>query len=137
MQVSSDLRDFMPAPQTPGQKLLIDELGEGPGSRLLLVALSGAEPSVLARQSEGIRERLADDARFAVVANGGDAGMEAIPGPLRPYRYLLSPTLDEQRFDAAYLAGELEARLQDLGSPAAGMIEPLLPADPTLESLVL
>lgn len=137
LQLSSDLRDFMPAPQTPGQKLLIDELGEGPGSRLLLVALSGAEPSVLARQSESIRERLAGDERFAVVANGGDAGMEAIPGHLRPYRYLLSPTLDEQQFDAAYLAGELEARLQDLGSPAAGMIEPLLPADPTLESLVL
>ena len=28
----------MPAPQTPAQKLLIDELGEGPGSRLLLIA---------------------------------------------------------------------------------------------------
>ena len=41
LQLSGDLRKFMPDPETPAQKLLIDELGEGPGSRLLLVALSG------------------------------------------------------------------------------------------------
>jgi predicted exporter len=38
LQVSGDLRKFMPSARTPEQKLLIDELGEGPGSRLLLLA---------------------------------------------------------------------------------------------------
>src|SRR3546814_9335426 len=33
LQLTGDLRKFMPAPETPEQKLLIDELGEGPGSR--------------------------------------------------------------------------------------------------------
>ena len=36
--VGTDLRSFMPAPTTPDQKLLMDQVGEGPGSRLLLMA---------------------------------------------------------------------------------------------------
>lgn len=143
VQLSGDLRKFMPAPQTPAQKLLIDELGEGPGSRLLLLALSGESAETLAAQSQALRERLIAAPRtgaaapFKLVANGADLGLDAIPPELRPYRYLLSPTLDSQRFDAAFLSGELDARVQDLGSPAAALIEPLLPSDPTLEILKL
>ncbi|QGW66754.1 MMPL family transporter [Lysobacter soli] len=142
VQLSGDLRKFMPAPQTPAQKLLIDELGEGPGSRLLLLSLSGEAPETLATQSQALRERLLAtrvgvDVPFKLVANGSDLGLDAIPPRLRPYRYLLSPTLDTQRFDADFLRRELDARVQDLGSPAAAMIEPLLPSDPTLETLKL
>ena len=39
LELSGDLRKFMPAPQTPAQTLLIDEMGEGTGSRLRRVAL--------------------------------------------------------------------------------------------------
>ena len=137
LALSGDLRKFMPEARTPAQKLLLDELGEGPGSRLLLVAISGAEPETLAAQSQALRESLANDQRFAFVANGGDIGLDAIPEHLRPYRYLLSPTLDDGRFDADALRDELQQRVQDLGSPAAALIEPLLPADPTLETLKL
>ena len=63
--------------------------------------------------------------------------VEAIPAHLRPYRYLLSPTLDTQPLDAAFLQEELQQRVQDLGSPAADLVEPLLPSDPTLETLRL
>lgn len=137
LQLSGDLRRFMPEPQTPAQKLLIDELGEGPGARLLLVALSGADAETLALQSQTMQAALADDDRFEFVANGADAGLDAIPERLRPYRYLLSPTLDTQRFDADTLRAQLDERVQDLGSPAAALIEPLLPSDPTLETLKL
>jgi predicted exporter len=137
LQVTGDLRKFMPAAETPAQKLLIDELGEGPGSRLLLLALSGDDPETLARQSQALRQRLAGSPLFKLVANGGDTGLEAIPARLRPYRYLLSDTLDTQRFDDDYLREQLQARVQDLGSPAASLVEPLLPADPTLETLKL
>lgn len=137
LRLSGDLRKFMPAAQTPAQKLLIDELGEGPGSRLLLMSLSGDAPEALAAQSQRIAETLAADPKFSFVANGAEAeaGLDAIPQRLRPYRYLLSPTLDAHRFDADFLREELDARVQDLGSPAAALIEPLLPADPTLETL--
>lgn len=137
LQLSGDLRRFMPEPQTPAQKLLIDELGEGPGARLLLVALSGADAQTLAAQSQAMQAALAADDRFEFVANGADAGLDAIPERLRPYRYLLSPTLDTQRFDTAMLRAALDERVQDLGSPAAALIEPLLPFDPTLETLKL
>lgn len=135
LQLSGDLRKFMPSAETPAQKLLLDELGEGPGSRLLLMSIGGAPPETLAAQSQAIVTTLADDPRFALVANGGEDALAAIPERLRPYRYLLSPTLDAQRYDADFLRAELEARVQDLGSPAAALIEPLLPSDPTLETL--
>ncbi|MDQ3228688.1 MAG: hypothetical protein M3Q13_02985 [Pseudomonadota bacterium] len=137
LELSGDLRKFMPAAETPAQKLLIDELGEGPGSRLLLIALSGAEPETLAAQSQSLRDTLSVDPQFRLVANGADAGLDAIPERLRPYRYLLSPTLDTQSFDADFLRDELGARVQDLGSPAAAMIESLIASDPTLETLKL
>lgn len=137
LQLSGDLRRFMPDPETPAQKLLIDELGEGPGSRLLLVALSGEAPATLAQQSEALRERLAAEPAFELVANGRETGLDAVPEDLRPYRYLLSDTLDANTFDAAYLAGQFDSRVQDLGSPAAPLIEPLVAADPTLETLKL
>ncbi|HRP72790.1 MAG TPA: MMPL family transporter [Luteimonas sp.] len=137
LSFSGDLRRFLPDARTPEQKLLIDELGEGPGSRLLLLALSGAQPETLAAQSQAIRDALAGDDRFSIVANGADAGLDAIPERLRPYRYLLSPRLDAQPLDAAFLRDQLDARVQDLGSPAGELIEPLLPSDPTLETLAL
>ena len=134
LQLSGDLRRFMPEPRTPAQKLLIDELGEGPGARLLLVAIGGEPPQTLAAQSEALRAALAGDARFALVANGGGDALEAIPPRLRPYRYLLSPGFDAS---AAALRAALDERVQDLASPAAALLEPLLPRDPTLETLKL
>lgn len=136
LQVSGDLRKFMPAPRTPAQTLLIEEMGEGPGSRLLLVALSGADPATLAKQSQALRARLAASPRFAMVENGGE-GLEAIPARLRPYRYLLSDTLDHAPLDATHLRDELQSRVEDLGSPAAALVEPLVASDPTLETLKL
>ncbi|MGO1000618.1 MMPL family transporter [Lysobacter sp. CA196] len=137
LQLSGDLRRFMPSAQTPAQKLLIDELGEGPGSRLLLLAIEGDEPATLAAQSAALRERLAVQAQFKLVANGAAQGLDAVPERLRPYRYLLTPTFDEQPLDSAYLREQLDTRVQDLGSPAGELIEPLLPSDPTLEMLRL
>nr|WP_269670526.1 MMPL family transporter [Stenotrophomonas sp. SY1] len=134
VQISGDLRKFMPDARTPAQKLLLDELGEGPGARLLLVALSGAAPEQLAAQSRELRSTLAADAQFELVANGEQAGLDAFPERLLPYRYLIE-ALPADAFSSATLRDELQARLQDLGSPAGGLIEPLLSSDPTLQVL--
>ena len=134
MQVSGDLRKFMPDARTPAQKLLLDELGEGPGARLLLLALSGAAPERLAEQSRQLHAALAADPQFELVANGGQAGLEAFPERLLPYRYLIDE-LPADAFDAGHLGDELQARLQDLASPAGALVEPLLPSDPTLQVL--
>ena len=137
LELSGDLRKFMPAAQTPAQKLLIDEMGEGPGSRLLLMSIEGSYAETLADQSRALHAALAARPEFSLVANGGDASLESIPAHLRPYRYLLSDSFDTQPLDGELLRDALQARVQDLGSPAAALIEPLLPSDPTLETLQL
>jgi predicted exporter len=136
LTISADLRLFMPSPKTPVERLLLEEVGESPASRLLLVALDGAEPEMLAETSQAFAQALREDPQFGLVSNGA-ASLDAIPESLLPYRYLLSPTLDHTRLDAGYLREELSERLEDLSSPAAGVLEPIIPRDPTLELLKL
>ena len=136
LKVGTDLRSFMPAPTTPDQKLLMDQVGEGPGSRLLLVAIEGGDDAAKAALSRGLAAALRKEAAFTQVVNGDfDLGM--LDTRLMPYRFLLSPTLDTQALDEDYLADQLQQRLDDLGSPAATLLKGLLPRDPTLETLKL
>jgi predicted exporter len=136
LKVGTDLRSFMPAPTTPDQKLLMDQVGEGPGSRLLLVAIDGGDDATKAALSRGLAAALRKEAAFTQVVNGDfDLGM--LDTRLMPYRFLLSPTLDTQALDEDYLADQLQQRLDDLGSPAATLLKGLLSRDPTLETLKL
>jgi predicted exporter len=134
--ISSDLRLFMPSPRTPQERLILEEIGEGPASRMLLLAISGADPQAAAATSRALAAALRTNREFRLVANG-DAGLESVPDSLLAYRYLLSPTLDHDRFDAPFLRAQLEERVRDLASPAAGFLETWLPLDPTLELLKL
>lgn len=136
LRVGSDLRSFMPPPQSADQKLLMEQIGEGPGSRLLLLAIAGAPEERLAELSRGLAERLRGDAHFEQAVNGA-FDPASLDEALLPYRYLLSPTLDRHAFDAAYLGEQLEQRVEDLASPAATLLKPLLPRDPTLEMLAV
>lgn len=136
LHVSTDLRSFMPAPTTPDQRLLMEQVGDGPGSRLLLVSIDGAPDDRLAALSQGLVKALQHDQRYSQVLNG-NFDLAALDPALLPYRYLLSPTLDHQRLDEAYLADQLEQRLDELSSPAASLLKDLLPRDPTLEMLEL
>lgn len=70
LTISTDLRSFMPPPQTPDQKLLMDQIGEGPGTRLLLLAIDGAPPETLAELSRALAPALRADAHFEQVING-------------------------------------------------------------------
>ena len=136
LRVSGDLRLFMPAPHSSVERLLLEEVSEGPAARLLLVALEGAEPQALADSSQELAAALRTDPAFRLIANGENR-LDSVPDALLPYRYLLSPTLDHEHLDAAYLRSELTARERDLASPAASLLEPILPRDPTLEILKL
>ncbi len=136
LRISTDLRSFMPPAQTADQKLLMEQIGEGPGSRLLLLAISGADDERLADLSRRFSAALRKDPHFAQVVNGEfDAGL--LDEALLPYRYLLTPSFDEEPLDGNVLADELGQRVEDLGSPAATLLKPLLPRDPTLEIMKL
>jgi predicted exporter len=136
LTISGDLRLFMPSPNTPVERLLLEEVGESPASRLLLVSLEGGEPETLAESSQALADALREDPQFGLVSNGATS-LDAIPEALLPYRYLLSSTLDHASLDAAHLRDQLNERLADLSSPAASVLEPLIPRDPTLELLKL
>lgn len=134
LQVGADLRLFLPSPTTPEQQLLLEEIGEGPASRVLVIALGGAPPEQLADTSRALVESLQSNAQFRLITNG-EMSLDVVPDELLAYRYLLSPTLDSRPLDAKYLHAELLERARDLASPAGAFLEPWLPRDPTLELL--
>ncbi|MCJ7451878.1 MAG: MMPL family transporter [Steroidobacteraceae bacterium] len=134
--VGSDLRLFMPSPRTQQERLILEEIGEGPASRMLLLAISGGTPEAAADTSRALAAALRDSDEFRLVANG-ESNLDAIPESMLPYRYLLSPTLDDTRLDTSFLIAQLQERVRDLGSPAATFLKPWLPRDPTLELLKL
>jgi predicted exporter len=134
--IGSDLRLFMPSPRTQQERLILEEIGEGPASRMLLLAISGGTPQGAADTSRALATALRESGEFRLVANG-ESSLDAIPDRLLPYRYLLSPTLDHSPLDADFLHAQLEERVRDLASPAASFLKPWLPRDPTLELLKL
>ncbi|MCC7461664.1 MAG: hypothetical protein IT480_04285 [Gammaproteobacteria bacterium] len=134
--ISADLRLFMPAARTPEERLLLDEIGEGPASRLLLAAIGNAPAEALADTSRALAAALRTESSVRWVSNG-EVSADAIPDRLLPYRYLLSPRIEHERFDAPALTRVLTARARDLASPAGGLLEPWVPRDPTLEVLSL
>lgn len=134
--IGADLRLFLPNPVTPEQRLLLEEIGEGPASRVLVIALDGADAPVLADVSRALVDSLRHNPNFRLITNG-EVSLDAVPDELLPYRFLLSPTLDTQPLDEQYLHSELLARGRDLASPAGAFLEEWLPRDPTLELLKL
>ncbi|MEJ0008037.1 MAG: hypothetical protein WDM77_17140 [Steroidobacteraceae bacterium] len=134
LRISGDLRLFMPTPHDPVGRLLLEEVSEGPAAKLLLVSIRGAPPEALAVTSQKLSAALRADPAFGFVSNG-EQRLDMVPDALLPYRYLLSSTLDTDHLDADYLRGQLREREEDLASPAATLLTPLLPRDPTLELL--
>jgi len=134
LRISGDLRLFMPTPHDPVGRLLLEEVSEGPAAKLLLVSIQGAAPEALAATSQKLSAALRADPAFGFISNG-EQRLDMVPDALLPYRYLLSSTLDANPLDADYLRGQLQEREEDLASPAATLLTPLLPRDPTLELL--
>src|ERR1700722_15647713 len=67
---STDLSTFLPAHPTPSQQLLVDQLRDGPASRLILIAIEGADADPRARLSRTLAATLRRYPRFAGVENG-------------------------------------------------------------------
>jgi predicted exporter len=132
---STDLSAFLPAHPTPTQQLLVDQLRDGPASRLILIAIEQGDSASRARVSLGLVERLRKDAQFTSVNNG-----EAVAGQrdrefLFQHRYLLSEAVNSQRFTAAGLSAAIRETIDNLASPAGLLFKSLLPRDPTGELL--
>ena len=129
----ADLGAFLPPSATPAQQLLLEQMRSGVASRLLLLAIGGAEEERLAQASRAMAAKLRASGLFAVVQNGGEEGLRADREAFMDYRYVLSPAAGAERFSAAALRASLESALAELATQSAGPLRTLLPRDPTGE----
>jgi predicted exporter len=131
---SADLSAFLPAHPTPAQRLLIAQLREGPASRLILIALSGADPAQRAELSRTLADRLRQTGEFALVSNGAGAEQLADARLVFAHRYQLSPAVDAQHFSVPGLRAAIADSIADFSSPLGLVDSDLLARDPTGES---
>jgi predicted exporter len=132
---TADLSGFLPAAPDAAQQLLIEQLGSGPASRVVLIAIEGADESTRLRLSRELAARLRADARFSDITNG-----EILPADgefLLRNRYVLSDAVTPTRFTTAGLRDAIQDSLYDLSSTAGLLLADLLPRDPTGEMMRL
>src|ERR1700736_4463161 len=131
----TDLSAFLPATPTPAQQLLVDQLRDGPASRLILIAIEQGDAAERARVSLGMANRLRQDPQFSSVSNGELIAAQRDREFLFQHRYLLSESVNAQRFSAAGLRAAIQDTIDSLASPAGVLFKSLLPRDPTGELL--
>jgi predicted exporter len=131
----TDLSAFLPAKPTAAQQLLVDQLRDGPASRLILIAIEGGDAGTRARVSAAAAKRLRLDPQFSSVQNGEATTAERDREFLFQHRYVLSDDVTAARFSASGLHTAIGDTIDELASPAGLMLKSLLPNDPTGEML--
>src|ERR1700685_1700544 len=66
----TDLSAFLPAKPTPAQQLLVDQLRDGPASRLILIAIERGNVQARTQASMRTASLLRRDPQFSGVNNG-------------------------------------------------------------------
>ena len=132
---TADLSAFLPRSPTPQQALLVDLLRDGVVSRLLMVGIEGADLDTRAAVSRRMAESMRRDPHFASVNNGDGSHAEFERRWVFDHRYLLSPTVDPQRFEGDGLQRAIGHAIDLLASSADMLVKPLIARDPTLETL--
>ena len=134
---TADLSAFLPQAPTAEQRVLLDQLRDGVVSRLILVGIEGGDAASRAAASKSMARRLRADPALASVSNGEPVNAERDQRFLFENRYLLSAAVTPQRFTVDGLREALSATIDLLASPAGMLVKPLLPRDPTGETVQL
>jgi predicted exporter len=129
----TDLSAFLPAKPTPVQRLLIAQLREGPGSKLILLALEHGDAEARAQVSIAVAHRLRLDPEFSSINNGEQIAADR--EFLFRYRYLLSPAVTREHFSVNGLRSAIGGTIEELASAEGLLLKPLVPHDPTGEML--
>jgi predicted exporter len=125
-----DLAQFLPDAVTLEQQLLLDEIRQGPGARLIMLELAGGTSERLAQASTSLAATLQRSGHFERVVNGAASMDGELSRPLFDHRYLLASTSPDN-FSTDGLKRALAVRLRELSSPVGLPDKHLLPADPT------
>ncbi len=137
LRIESDFTAFLPPSTTPEERLLIAQLRDGLVSRLMLVALQGADEKTLAHASRKLAERLGRAPEFEYAANGSLDQFVAQGEVLMRHRYALSPAIDADRFSVSGLRVALEEQLAQMASPFGALSRTIMARDPTGEFLAV
>ena len=129
LQLSYDLGLFLPHGGELEQQVVVEQMTSGPGSRLMLIGLSGADRDTLADAARDLRDILANDPAFSQVRNGesGDE-LASIPSTVGRYRFLLT----DPDWSPNGLANALGARMRDLAFGGGPEFVDLVADDPYL-----
>src|ERR1700691_852719 len=93
----TDLSAFLPAKPTPTQQLLVDQLRDGPASRLILIAIEQGDAAARAQVCAAAANRLRRDPRFSSVNDGEPVTAQRDRDFLFEHRYLLSDRVTAAR----------------------------------------
>ena len=132
---TADLSAFLPQAPSAAQRLLVDQLREGPASRLILVAIEAPEDPSRGYLSRALAARLRNDPQFQTVTNGDASGLERDREFVFAHRYLLSDRVTPEHFSALGLHSAIEESIEQLATPVGSLTKNLLVRDPTGETL--
>lgn len=132
LELSFDLSAFFPQQTTLAHDILIEQIRNGPGSRLLVIGIDGAPPDELAESSEQLKVVLSANAAFITVWNGEvSEDTSKVPEPINSY-YLLMRDIEYSRDG---LQQALQSRLRDLALGGGSALLELIARDPFLVTL--
>ncbi|HEY8025794.1 MAG TPA: MMPL family transporter [Burkholderiaceae bacterium] len=136
-KIYTDLTGFLPSAPDRTQQLLLDQLREGPSSRLILIGVEGGRVENLAGTSFAMAEAMRKDTRFSLVQNGELEALDAEREILTRYRYALTPALgpggEPDHFGVEAMRKDIARDAALLQSSFGDVLKSLLPLDPTGE----
>ncbi|RFF30012.1 MMPL family transporter [Wenzhouxiangella sediminis] len=128
LQLDYRLDAFLPAPRTAQQEIVVEQVAGGSAGRLILAAVEGDDPMVLAETSRSLAAAWRDLPGVVRVDNGDWSDNEAIVEKLMQARFVLASDV-AGRVEPAAVAAALENRLADLAL-AGSRVERLIARDP-------
>lgn len=132
LQLSFDLSAFLPRQTTLAHEVLIEQVRNGPASRLLVIGVGAATSEDAVAAGRALQQALTDEPAFVTVLNGEfDEQSADVPFPVSDY-YLLMDDLD---FGAVALRAALQERLRDLAFGGGAELLGLISRDPHLATI--
>jgi len=132
---SADLSAFLPRRASPMQRLLIEQLRQGPAAHLIIAAIEGGDARTRSAVSARLAATLEAGRDFRAVNNGDAAQLQRDRNFLFEHRYLLSTSVTPERFTTAGLRAAIGDSLDALASPEGLLLKGWFTRDPTGEML--
>ncbi|MEO7774133.1 MAG: MMPL family transporter [Steroidobacteraceae bacterium] len=134
---TADFSAFLPRVPSQAQELLVQQLRNGPVSRLILIGIEGADEPARVRLSRDMAQRLRSNAAYRSIQNGEPVNLARDRDFLFKNRYLLSERLTPERFSGTGLQSALQEGIDLLSSSMGFLSRDLYLRDPTGETLAV